>query len=196
MHPRRFPFLLASAFAAATLHAGVVETFDAVGSVTKESPDRDYPECTVAPDPADANNNVLKIEWPNHQGSHIGANITDKRPVLLEEPGKYKITARVNLEQVQDECDGLALRILDSGNETFQVRAPFERRGEPGWQEISWVVDTNNFDFAGTTSWGEQVNGVIDLPVRLLGFATAFRESKTNGGTLFIDDVAVTKLSD
>jgi hypothetical protein len=102
----------------------------------------------------------------------------------------------VNLEQVGDECDGLALRFLDSGNETFQVRAPFENRGEPGWQEISWVVDTNNFDFAGTPSWGDQANSVIDLPVRLLGFATGFRDWKTKGGTLLIDDVAVTKLSD
>jgi hypothetical protein len=177
------------------LYAEVKEDFEVSRDVQRESAEQENLTCALVEEPGKAENHVFKMEWTAHGGTHVGANLVGTGPVLIEEAGKYKITARVNLEQVDSECNALALRILDgTGNETFQIYAPLENLGEPGWQEMSWEVDTEHFDTEKTPSWGQQVNGVVDMPARLLGFAIGFRDWKTKGGTILIDDISVTKI--
>lgn len=150
-------------------------------------------ECVIAKDPAKAGNSVLLLQWPAHLGTHVGANIIADAPLLFERAGKYKITARVDLSQLGKECPQLAIRLLDgSGKETFQMAAPLARHGNPGWQNVTWEIDTRNFK-PDIPSWGEAPDGVLDLPVRLLGFGLGFDGMKTNGGAIRVDEVEVSR---
>lgn len=150
-------------------------------------------ECVIAKDPAKAGNSVLSLQWPAHIGTHVGANIIPDPPVLFERAGKYKITARVDLSQLGKECPHLGIRLLDgSGKETFQITAPLTRQGKPGWQDITWEIDTRNFKPEGPT-WGEAPDGVLDLPVHLLGFGLGFNDMKTGGGAIRVDEVEISR---
>lgn len=178
-------------------HGKEVENFDSIPNVQKESNELEALECSIAEDPGKAGNKVFKMNWQPHKGTHVGANLMNPRPILFELQGKYKITARVNLEQVGPECKQLALRMVDkTGNETFQVGAALTNPGEPGWQEISWEVDTEHFDFKKNRSWGNKADQVFDMPVRLLGFAIGFKDWKTPGGAILIDDISVVEMKD
>lgn len=150
-------------------------------------------ECVIAKDPAKPGNSVLSVQWPAHQGTHVGANITADAPVLFDRAGKYKITARVDVSQLGKECPRLALRMLDgSGKETFQITAPLARPGSPGWQNVTWEIDTRGFK-PETPSWGEAPDGVLDLPVHLLGFGLGFEGMKTDGGAFRVDEVEISR---
>lgn len=169
-----------------------VENFDSVPDVRNESNDQESLECSIVEEPGNPENKVLKLNWQAHKGTHAGVNLVKRLPILFETPGKYKITARVNLEQVGPECRQLALRMQDkSGSETFQIGALLDRRGEPGWQEITWEVDTEHFDFKKNPSWGSKTDQIFDMPVRLLGFAIGFKDWKTTGGMILIDTISV-----
>jgi len=161
-------------------------------NVVAEKQDRPM-ECVIAKDPAKAGNSVLSLQWPAHIGTHVGANIIADAPVLFERAGKYKITARVDLSQLGKECPQLAIRLLDgSGKETFQIAASLNRQGSPGWQEVSWEIDTRTFK-PEIPSWGEAPDGVLDLPVHLLGFGLPFQDMKTKGGAVRVDEVEVSR---
>ncbi len=146
----------------------------------------------IVADPGKPGNRALKLSWSAHSGSH--AAMTFQTPAIIaEEAGEYTISARVNLEQSGLECSRLALRVVDKGNETFQLRASLEKQGEPGWVVVKWIFDTQKPDTDGVPSWGMQVNGTVDFPVRLLGFAVDFKKGTTDGGSLLIDDISVSK---
>ena len=109
----------------------------------------------------------------------------------------YEITAKVNFEQCGPEVTRMALRLVDSGNETFQFSAPVaDKSGEPGWSEVKWTINTAQPDTGGVASWGEQVNNEIDLPVKFFGFAVDLKDWKTPGGFLLFDDITVIQVSD
>lgn len=150
-------------------------------------------ECVIAKDPAKTGNSVLSLQWPAHDGTHVGANIIADAPVLFERAGKYRITARVDISQLGKECPQLAIRLLDgTGKETFQIPAQITRHGSPGWQDITWEIDTRNFK-PEVPSWGEAPDGVLDLPVHLLGFGLGFDGMKTKGGAIRVDEVEITR---
>lgn len=150
-------------------------------------------ECIIAKDPAKPGNSVLSLQWPAHHGSHVGANITADAPLLFERAGKYKITARVDLSQLGKECPQLAIRMLDgTGKETFQLPASLTRHGSPGWQNITWEIDTRNFK-PEVPSWGEAPDGVLDLPVYFLGFGLGFEGMKTKGGAIRVDEIEISR---
>lgn len=141
----------------------------------------------VVPSPDGKSRDVFKIEWPAHEAIYIASYI-DKGGVLIDAPGKYRITAKISVEQLGPECTALALRFLDKGWETFQVMAKITP-GEPGWVDVSWTLDTDNFQASGSSNWGGNKNDLIDFPLRLRGFALNFTNRTTGGGTLLVDQV-------
>lgn len=184
---------LAFASTFSPLHsADTAVDFENMPTVQKESEKMETLTCAIVEDPSNpGSNKVLSLKWEAWNGTHIGVNLTANRPILFDKPGKYQITAKVNLEQVGSECQNLALRAIDKTGEVFQISAKFATPGEPGWQEIKWELDTENFDFKKCPSWGNNKNQVFDMPVRLLGFGIAFKDWKTPGGVLLIDDITV-----
>ena len=184
-------FLLAGT---ALLPAQVMENFEGLPVFSVEGTCNEVVIQSVK-DPAKADNSVLQLRWPANRASHIAGQYQKPGVVLAEAPGNYEITAKINAEKVGEECANLALRIVDAQNETFQLRVPLEKNGEPGWTKVTWELDTVNPNTHGVASWGGLSNGKIDLPVRLLGFAINFKDSNTSGGALLLDDICVTKSS-
>ena len=141
----------------------------------------------VVPSPDGKSRTVFKMEWPAHEAIYIAGYI-DKGGVLIDAPGKYRITAKISVEQLGAECSALALRLIDKRWETFQVMAKITP-GEPGWVDVVWTLDTDNFKAGGVSSWGPEKNDVIDFPLRLRGFGLNFTNRTTGGGMLFVDQV-------
>jgi len=199
--PSRKPLIpaaivLASLIISPIIRAEVVEDFESNPNVIVEANSHDETRNEVTTDPAKAENHVMKISWSPHGGTHVAGSLSAPGPILISEPGTYEITAKVNFEQCGPEVTKMALRVVDSGNETFQFSAPVSSSGEPGWTEVKWTINTSQPDTGGVTSWGDQVNNEIDLPVKFFGFAVDLKDWKTPGGTLSFDDVTVTKISD
>jgi hypothetical protein len=145
---------------------------------------------TISAAPEAGGREVFKLVWPAHEGIYLAGYI-EKGGVLVTEPGKYRITAKVCVEQLGKECPTLALRLLDKNWETYQLVAQITP-GEPGWVEVSWMLDTDDTKASGAHSWGGDGNGMLDLPIRLRGFAISFTGRSTNGGTLLVDQMKAT----
>lgn len=147
-------------------------------------------EVTAAPEAG--GRDVFKLGWPAYEGVFIAGYI-DSGGILIAEPGKYRITAKVCVEQLGPECPNLALRLLDTNWETYQMVSKITP-GEPGWVEVSWTLDTDKPKAGGAHSWGGDNDGVPDLPIRLRGFAISFTNRSTGGGTLLVEQVKATLL--
>jgi hypothetical protein len=172
------------------------EDFESGPAVAVEGNAVEETKCEIVEDAAKAGNHVMKLSWEAHSGSHVAANLATPGAILFREPGIYEITAKVNVEQCPPEIQALAIRVVDSGNETFQYTTPIVNAGEPGWTELKWRVDTNAPLPDGSKSWGERVDGAMDFPVRFLGFGAGLKDWKTDGGTLLFDDISATRVSD
>lgn len=180
---------------------GVVENFESNPGVEKEGNSREETVCDIEEDPGTPGNHVFKLTWQAHTGSHVAGAVLSPEAVLAEAPGKVKITARVSQEQLGPECKkGLALRVVDRNKEVFQLPAPLANVGEPGWTELVWILDTVNPQSGPTPqsgqSWGATTDGVVDVPVKFLGFAIGFKGEQTNGGTLLVDEIAISDSTD
>ncbi|HSI86464.1 MAG TPA: hypothetical protein VK970_21935 [Candidatus Methylacidiphilales bacterium] len=175
--------------------ATVLDDFESAPTFRKEGSVVDEFKCEVVKDPTKEGNQVLKMNWPKHTSTHVACNYENLSVQILDTPGTYKISVRVNIEQLGSECRNMALRVVDARNETFQFSVPFEKLGEPGWTEVTWELNTATPDTGGVASWGETVDGTMDFPVRLLGVAIGFTDRATDGGTILMDDFRVAKES-
>lgn len=178
------------------LRAEVAEDFESSPVVIVEPNSHAETTSEIVEDPGKPGNHVWKISWNPHSGTHVAGSLSVPGVALLRDSGKYEITARVNLEQCPLEVTSMALRVVDSGNETFQYSAPVEKHGEPGWTEMKWTINTAEPITGTVKSWGDRVDGVMDFPVKFYGFAVDLKNWKTQGGTLLFDDISVTKISD
>lgn len=185
-------FLLGSPPARA---ADKVEEFETELTLDVEPNSHEETKIAIVEDPSAPGNHVLKLSWVGHRGSHVAGNIKGNNVKLIEEPGSYKVTARVNFEECETDVQSLSLRVFDSQHETFQFTVPVEHAGEPGWHEIAWIISTDSPDTGGVVSWGEHVNKVCDLPLRFLGFAAAFKGHETKGGAILFDDIAIERIN-
>lgn len=138
---------------------------------------------------------VFKLIWSAHEGKFVAGHLESPGPLLISKPGRYRITARVCVEQLGKEASRLSLRLYDRGRETHQYTGQITP-GEPGWVEVSWTVDTENPAENATKPWGGDQNQELDLPVRLRGFALSFAKGKTQGGEFWADEVRVNPLGD
>jgi hypothetical protein len=179
-----------------TVAAEVMEDFESSPAVMVENNSHEETQAAIVEDPAKPDSRAMKLSWKAHSGTHVAASLTVPGVALIQEPGVYEITAKVNLEQCPLEMKSIALRVVDGGNETFQYSAPIEKAGEPGWTEMKWTVNTNEPLPEQSKSWGERVDGAMDFPVRFFGFAAGLPDWKTEGGAFLFDDIAVTKISD
>lgn len=183
-------------FSGSPMRAGALEDFESAPPTIAEPNSDDATKCEVVVDPAKAGNHVLQLSWAPHTGSHVGGNLATPRAELIEEMGKFEISARVNLEGCPNEVTELVIRVVDSGNETFQYSASLEQQGEPGWTEVTWPVDTNEPIVGAVKSWGDRIDEVLDFPVRFYGFALNLQDGQTGGGTVQFDEISVKKVAD
>jgi hypothetical protein len=193
------PALSAAALLAAgrTMCAEVVEDFESEPKTIVEPNSNEQTQCEVITDAAQGGNRVMKFSWEKHQGTHVAGSLAAPGAVIASEPGVYEVTVKVNFEQCGPEVTRLAMRLVDAGNETFQFAAPVENKsGEPGWVEMKWIINTKEPLTGGIKSWGQEVNGVVDFPIKFYGFAVDLNGWKTEGGSLLFDDLSVTKISD
>lgn len=151
--------------------------------------------CEMGPAPGVEGRDVFTLTWPAHSGPHISAYLVEAGQVLIDEPGKYKITARICGEQLGAECMKLGLRLNDVGLENFQLFTPITH-GEPGWVEVTWMLDTENPAEGGSAPWGGDEDKKMDMPIRLRGFALPFADWKTNGGAISIDQIKIERISE
>jgi len=193
-----FSAVLAGAglFAAATVSAETVIDFESSPEVAVDINSHADSHCEVVADPADSGNLVLRLSWKDVSGSHVAGRLSKPGEALIRSSGVYEITAKINLEQCPHELKSLGLRLVDGGQETFQYTAPITAPGEPGWTEIRWIVNTDAPLAAHSASWGLRVDGVMDFPVRFLGFGIGNKNWNSDGGALFIDDISAKKISD
>lgn len=189
-------FLTAVLMSGAVAQAEVVENFESNPNVKVENKSHEGTQTAIVEAPDRSDNRVMKISWDAHSGTHVAASLSSPGQILFNEPGVYEVTAKVNLEQCPPEVTGLAIRVVDAGNETFQFATPIEVHGEPGWTELKWTVNTNEPVTEKSKSWGDNVNNVMDFPVKFFGFGFGLKDWKTDGGVLLIDDLAVTRISD
>ena len=171
----------------------LAEDFEASPNLAVENNSDEGTKVEVVPDPAKPDNKVYKLSWGAHSGTHAAAHLVENSPLIEDGSGIYEITARMNFEDVGSECSHVALRVADKGNETFQLSAPIEAVGAPGWTTVKWTFNTDDPTAGSIPSWGEDVNGVVDFPVRFVGFAVGFKDSSTAGGSFMADDVTATK---
>ncbi len=176
--------------------AEIQEDFESDPAVIVEAKSHEETRNEIVEDPAKPGNRVMKFSWVAHGGTHVAGSLSAPGPILVDGPGVYEITAKVNFEQCGPEITKMALRIVDANNETFQLSAPVDKAGEPGWSEVRWVLNTNDPETDGIASWGERVDHVIDFPAKFYGFAVDLKDWKTEGGQLLFDDISVTKISD
>lgn len=176
--------------------AEVMEDFESSPAVMVENNSHEETQAAIVEDPAKPDSRAMKLSWKAHSGTHVAGSLATPGVALIQEPGVYEITAKVNLEQCPLEMKSLALRVVDGGNETFQYSAPIEKAGEPGWTEMKWTINTNEPLPGQSKSWGDRVDGAMDFPVRFFGFAAGLPDWKTEGGAFLFDDIAVTKISD
>lgn len=176
-------------------NAEVKEDFNNLGDLRASGTTDDANvESEVIVDPSDNTNKVLMLGWSQHKGSHVTTHLTRKGATLIDIPGTYTITAKVNLEECGASCKGLALRLVDSNGEIFQFSHTVTKDERFGWQTISWTVDTQNPNAEDVSSWGGKEDGKnhIDLPLYYRGFAVSFEKWTTDGGAIYIDDITVT----
>lgn len=174
----------------------VAEDFASDPTVMVEPKSHEETRNEIAEDPGKSGNRVMKISWAPHSGTHVAGSLESPGAIVINSPGIYEITAKVNFEQCGPEVTSMALRVVDSGNETFQFSAPVDKAGEPGWSEMKWTLNTNDPEAGGVASWGDRVDHILDFPVKFYGFAVNLKDWKTDGGTLLFDDISVTKISD
>lgn len=183
-------------FAAATVSAETVIDFESSPKAAVESNSHADSHCEVVADPAESGNLVLKLSWKDVSGSQVAGRLSEPGGILFQNSGVYEITARINLEQCPPELKSLGLRLVDGGQETYQYTALITTPGEPGWTEMRWIVNTDAPLPANSASWGLRVDGVMDFPVRFLGFGIGSKNWSSDGGALFIDDISAKKISD
>ncbi|WP_043583062.1 hypothetical protein [Geminisphaera colitermitum] len=197
----RVTMLFALTFTLATVLAGTLSAaettldFSANPTVGAEQKAPDGIVCEISPAPQAVGKAVFKLEWPAHEGKHIAGHLQVPGDVLIDKPGKYKITARVCLEQLGPECTRLSLRLSDQGREIWQLTAPLTP-GEPGWSTVSWTLDTITPDASTGLGkpWSGDKNQRLDLPLRLRGFALPFSKWKTGGGALWVDQIKISRI--
>jgi len=186
-----------------TLYSGVaragsevLEDFESEPQAKVENNSDSETRCAVSEDPGKAGNHVLKLSWAAHSGTHVAGSLSVPGAVVFREPGIYEVAVNVNLEQCPPDVRRMALRVVDARNEAFQYSVPVEHGGEPGWTVIKWTINTNDPLPGAVKSWGKEVDGTMDFPVRFYGFAMSLKDRKTTGGTVLFDEISVTRVSD
>ncbi|MDR1280752.1 MAG: hypothetical protein LBK99_08010 [Opitutaceae bacterium] len=195
-YTRILAFTLAVTLAGTLSAAEITLDFSSRPAVAAEQKTPDGIVCEITPAPQSVGSAVFKLGWPAHEGKHIAGHLRTPGGILIEQPGQYKITARVCLEQLGSECTRLSLRLGDNGREIWQLTAPIIP-GEPGWATVSWTLDTVT---PGASTglgkpWSGDKNQQLDLPLRLRGFALPFNKGKTGGGALWIDQVTISRVT-
>ncbi len=84
---------------------------------------------------------------------------------------------------------GLSVRFTDSHMETFQWVAVLPDPDKAGWRKVHFTIDPQK----QYGSWGppNQVDKIIDWPLRFNGYAFDFTSEKSPSGSLILDDVVV-----
>lgn len=136
----RVTMLFALTFTLATVLAGTLSAaettldFSANPTVGAEQKAPDGIVCEISPAPQAVGKAVFKLEWPAHEGKHIAGHLQVPGDVLIDKPGKYKITARVCLEQLGPNAHASpcasAIKAGKSGNSPPRS-PPANRDGQP-----------------------------------------------------------------
>lgn len=150
----------------------------------------------IAPAPGATQARALRLLWQGHRGKYIYGFLKRASHAVVEAPGRYRLTARVAVEQLGPECTRLALRLVDRTGEIHQFVVPVTP-GEPGWIDVSWIVDTANPKAHGShSSWGGEATGVVHPPLRVRGFSIPFNGWSTGGGELWVDRLTVSPVAE
>ncbi|RYX80593.1 hypothetical protein EON83_27925 [bacterium] len=85
--------------------------------------------------------------------------------------------------------DGAAIRFIDTHGETFQYRlneSVTDALNGNGWTQVKVTLDLTK----PNGHWGDNSDGVADLPMKFLGFAFDRTAAEPVAGSVYLDDLA------
>ncbi|MCK6486926.1 MAG: hypothetical protein L6R48_01070 [Planctomycetes bacterium] len=177
-------------FAASTAAAVTIDDFEASRlGLRGHGADGMKSEVSLVSAPDGRKGTALRLSWPNRQVIYADCSYLSQVPMTMFDAGVAG-EARAWLYLGPDaQVEQFAIRLRDANEEVFQWRVKVPR-GQ-GWREV--VIPLNAAKPDG--SWGPsgKVDKVIDLPVRLHGYAVTFSATDSPAGEIFIDDVSVAK---
>ena len=125
---------------------------------------------TFAPDPAANTAKVMELFIPRQS----------RRPIVEKVPGKAFLTVSVE----NKFFTGIALRVSDKDNETFQLLPEKTEENKNGDKlQIRYTYDISESAIKG--SWGPKVNRQFDGSVSIAGFGVMFQAGNTAGKVVF-----------
>lgn len=175
-----------------TLAAATAATATLAAAASGDDFDRDAagitspdPSVTISmvPSPKGAGSGkAMKVAWTGDHKPFIQWSYADFRPAPEITADGGTVTVAVWIEAMSG-VKGLSVRLVDANWETFQWAAPLPNPEQSGWRTVTIAIDPKNHK----GNWGPEgkVDGVIDWPVKLGGFAFDFTEKAPSGSILF-----------
>jgi RNA polymerase sigma factor (sigma-70 family) len=200
-HPQETPMPLPRPVAAAVLATAVVAggSAPAAGAVLDAferadaemlSIDSQKALLSIVPAPAGlGSGSALRIGWPQTHGTFIDcyyAKMIDAPAVTAD--GAAVATIKLWMEAYSG-ADKIAIRFVDARFETWQWGLDLPNQGQAGWRTLTIPLVPG----ANTGHWGPDgtVDGVIDFPLQLNGYAIQFTAPDVPAGSVLLDDVSV-----
>lgn len=114
-------------------------------------------------------------------------------PAPLPKTDKVKLSAWIYGTGLSAFSSG-AIRFIDANNETFQYRLAPEfaagLNGE-GWQQVQVEIDLNK----PMGHWGDNSDGIVDQPMKFLGFAFDSGSPNPIAGSIYLDDLQLAPIA-
>ncbi len=148
------------------------------------------PELSLAPAPAGGAGSALRLAWSATNNKWVDCHYPPrtKAPLL----GVTASAATAATMQVwvpaHQRVRHMAIRFMDTQGEIFEWRQPLAEQSQAGWQTLTFPLDP-----ATIAVWHSQslVDGRIDLPMTLRGYAVDLYPNNTSAGVVIIDQVQI-----
>ena len=164
----------------------VVEDFEGAPAWSVYKGEERGGSVTIAPAPG-TSGRALRLDFRANRADFLEPIAADPKVIrTFAEKREGMVSVRVYTE-VGCPASGIALRLVDSQGEVFQWSAPLTPAG--GWQDITFQVSPQTVNGA---SWGDRKNGIMDLPMRFLGFAVTLDKTIPVAGSVYLADVRAT----
>lgn len=188
------PIAIAALTAVAVSHAAgaVLDDFERSEPLmtSRQSPPRSILSIVPAPSGLGAGS-ALRIAWTAEHQNYVDCYYDQKMPAAPAFTPDGAGVATIKLwAEAYSGVSKIAIRFTDAKFETWQWGVALPNPGQTGWRTVSIpLIPAQN-----KGHWGPDgtVDGVIDFPLKLNGYAIEFTDAKAPAGAVVIDDVAVT----